>query len=177
MSPTIQFWFDPSTTFLQAMLAISVFLVGLQRVHYSTWRLVAGLLVSCINHATNHLSTCKGCLWLSQKVTELEKRVSLLCQIGEDKQFIDTMLAQGSNTKTPAGGDLDDTNAAQPPDKDQWIRLEPRQNPDRQKMRSQSLFSFVSQNTPNTQRDMEEEFPKFPLLCHQTAQCFTISQL
>lgn len=72
---------------------------------------------------------CDGCLRLSHKVAELEIRVSLLHQIGEDKRFIDTMLAQGCSATAvaAAGGDLDDavpwTNPAELPTEDQWAHL------------------------------------------------------
>lgn len=79
---------------------------------------------------TSPSAACEGCLWLNQKVAEMEERVSLLCQIGEDERLIDTMLAQCSSISAAAGettgGDLEAmvpwTKTAQSLNEDQWTR-------------------------------------------------------
>ncbi len=54
-------------------------------------------------------SGCDRCLQLSQTIAELEGRISILHQIRDDKDLIDSLVRVGATAADSAEAELDDT--------------------------------------------------------------------
>ncbi|KAG9273559.1 hypothetical protein AMEX_G12727 [Astyanax mexicanus] len=65
---------------------------------------------------------CSSCLWLSQKVSELEGRISVLHQIRDDEDLLDSMLATSQTISAGLDGSLPRT-AASAAREEHWPRL------------------------------------------------------
>ena len=66
---------------------------------------------------------CDGCARLSQKISELEGRISVLYQIKDDEDLLDSLLATTQAISTRLDGSLPRTAATAVHDKDHWPRL------------------------------------------------------
>lgn len=54
-------------------------------------------------------SKCDSCPRLTQKISELEERISILYQIKDDERILDSLIAIGPTITTTTTGELDST--------------------------------------------------------------------
>ncbi|XP_017574663.1 uncharacterized protein LOC108440347 [Pygocentrus nattereri] len=66
---------------------------------------------------------CSSCLWLSQKVAELEGRISVLHQIKDDEDLLDSMMATSQAISAGLDGSLPQAAASAAGDEEHWPRL------------------------------------------------------
>ncbi|KAG9260322.1 hypothetical protein AMEX_G26567 [Astyanax mexicanus] len=68
-------------------------------------------------------SGCSSCLWLSQKIAELEGRISVLYQIKDDEDLLDSMLATSQVISAGLDGSLPRAAAPAAQEEEHWPRL------------------------------------------------------